>query len=164
MDEDRDQRWRLISQRRLVIPSTQMKIDSTGSRNGTTDHPTTRVRQLLIRTCASDAQHRDCIGTEAGFHAICIELGVAAVVHPASNWKSRAHRSPVLATRSPLPYPQHNQTIVRSMVALIAAVSGPERVRSGTWATIRFAENCGGLSFLSVRMDKLQARTTYRDC
>ncbi|MCO8122612.1 hypothetical protein NHH03_12770 [Stieleria sp. TO1_6] len=116
-----------------------MKIGFTGSRNGMTEQQRTRFWQLLNQTCASEAHHGDCVGADADFHAICVELGVAVVVHPPSNSKSRAHCSPVSATRPPLPYLQRNQTIVRSTVALIAAVSGAERVRSGTWATIRFA-------------------------
>ncbi|TWU06515.1 hypothetical protein [Stieleria varia] len=116
-----------------------MKIGFTGSRNGMTEQQRTRFRQLLNQTCASEAHHGDCVGADADFHAICVELGVAVVVHPPSNSKSRAICSPVSERRPPLPYLQRNQTIVRSTVALIAAVSGPERVRSGTWATIRFA-------------------------
>jgi hypothetical protein len=61
------------------------------------------------------------------------------VVHPPSIEKSRAGCRPVFSTRPPLPYLQRNQNIVRATVVLIAGVSRPERVRSGTWSTVRFA-------------------------
>ena len=116
-----------------------MKIGFTGSRNGMTKQQRTCISQLLNQTYASEAHHGDCFGADADFHAICVELGVAVVVHPPANPKSIAGCNPVSATRFPLPYLQRNQNIIRSTAALIAAVSGPERVRSGTWATIRFA-------------------------
>ncbi|MDA8745234.1 hypothetical protein N9N28_11420 [Rubripirellula amarantea] len=116
-----------------------MKIGFTGSRNGMTKEQKDYIGELLKQLAPTEAHHGDCVGADADFHAICVELGVAVVVHPPSNAKSRARCIPVSATRPPLPYLQRNQYIVRSSAALIAAVSGPERVRSGTWATIRFA-------------------------
>lgn len=130
---------RPISRSIPITKSTRMKTGFTGSRNGMTDIQRTTIKLWLVQTCASEAHHGDCIGADADFHAICVELGVDVVVHPPSKEKSRANCRPVSATRLPLPYLQRNQRIVRSTVALIAAVSGPERVRSGTWATIRFA-------------------------
>jgi len=116
-----------------------MQIGFTGSRNGMTQEQNQCIEELLQQLAPTEAHHGDCIGADADFHAIGVELGVDVVVHPPSNKKSLANCSPVSATRLPLPYLQRNQSIVRSTFALIAAVSGPERVRSGTWATIRIA-------------------------
>lgn len=114
-------------------------IGFTGSRNGTMEKQRNTIKQLLQEMQASEAHHGDCVGADADFHAICVDAGVPVVVHPPSNAKARAHCTPVTATRPSLPYLARNQHLVRSTAILIATVSGPERVRSGTWATIRVA-------------------------
>jgi predicted Rossmann fold nucleotide-binding protein DprA/Smf involved in DNA uptake len=45
--------------------------------------------------------------------------------------------------REPLPYLERNHAIVNESDFLIAAPDGPETLRSGTWATVRYARKVG---------------------
>jgi hypothetical protein len=83
--------------------------------------------------------HGDCIGADADFHTIALSRGLSIVIHPPENPVKRAYCSPGQVMR-PKPYLDRNHDIVDSCTLLIACPStDEEEVRSGTWATIRYA-------------------------
>jgi hypothetical protein len=66
-------------------------------------------------------------------------LGVGHVEsHPPTDDRMRAF-APSDHIGQPLPYLKRNEAIVIASDVLIAAPDSPERKRSGTWATVRFA-------------------------
>lgn len=123
------------------------KIGFTGTRNGMTDVQKERVRDRLKRNQASELHHGDCIGADEEAHGIALALGVDVVVHPPTDNRARAHCD-VGTVLAPLPYLKRNHAIVDACDLMLAAPDGPERQRSGTWATIRYARKQGKVVIL----------------
>lgn len=87
------------------------------------------------------------IGADADFHAILVELGIASAIYPCTIASKRAHcrLGPAGGTiHVPQPPLERNCIMVRRCNVLIATPRGfAEELRSGTWATIRFARKIG---------------------
>jgi hypothetical protein len=116
-----------------------MKIGFTGTRNGMTAEQRTAVRALLLETPGTGV-HGDCIGADADFDAICKELGYETYCLPCDLDDMRAHCTEARA--EPTAPMQRNRAIVAQADRMIACPPNFERIKrgSGTWATIRFAE------------------------
>lgn len=126
-----------------------MRIGFTGSQKGMTEHQKSEVKRILASHEADVTQihHGGCIGADAQFHEICFTFGRASfipIVHPASDVSPSkvAKLEPPDATYLPAkPALVRNRVIVDSSDVIIATPGqGYEVVRSGTWATIRYAE------------------------
>lgn len=100
-----------------------------------------------------EIHHGDCIGADAEFHEICIKRwphALHVVLHPPLNPRKRAFCT--YSNQSEVPakdYLERNREIVDAVDEMIA---GPkeleEQLRSGTWATVRYARKqkvTGGL-------------------
>lgn len=114
----------------------------TGTQRGMAPRQLKTVRKLLWN---ADTLHLgDCVGADAEAHAEAVALGVSTVGHPPLRWPKRAWCA-YTEEREPKDYIARNHCIVNEGVhGLIAAPSGwVEEVRSGTWATIRFARKLG---------------------
>ena len=88
----------------------------------------------------TEAHHGDCIGADEQFHNICVELGIPVVIHPPENDSKRAfcQSGTILA---PKDYIARNHDIVDAVEYMIATpFEFNEQLRSGTWATIRYAK------------------------
>ena len=86
-----------------------------------------------------EVHHGDCLGGDAEFHAICLDLEFEIHIHPPLIPKNRAFCHPADFTYTPKAYLSRNHDIVDACDILIAAPAKPETRRSGTWATIRYA-------------------------
>lgn len=90
----------------------------------------------------TEVHHGDCIGADAAFVEIMRDLCPAAKVisHPPTNPTKRAFvKSDV--TMAAKDYLKRNKEIVANSDLIIAAPKGSkEEIRSGTWATIRYAQ------------------------
>jgi hypothetical protein len=82
--------------------------------------------------------HGDCVGGDEELAGMARALGYLLVAHPPTDERLRAfvESDRVLPA---LPYLERNRAIVHSAGLLLACPDGPERKRSGTWSTIRFA-------------------------
>lgn len=125
-----------------------MKIGFTGSQKGMTEFQLKEVELILISNerSVTEVHHGGCIGADELFHQLCLKLGLPIpIVHPASDvsplkW---AHL-PVATYRLALPALKRNRDIVDSSDLMIATPSqNHEVLRSGTWATIRYAKSIG---------------------
>ena len=88
--------------------------------------------------------HGDCIGSDAEAHDIALSLGFYMVIHPPINESKRAFRTGHILKRKS--YLIRNRGIVDSTDRLLATPNEDyERLRSGTWSTIRYAKKCGKL-------------------
>ena len=119
-----------------------MRIGVTGSRN---DRPVSVIERLqarLVEMGATELHHGDCVGFDRQAHEVAAALGLRIVVHPPTINSLRAYceASEVLP---PLDYLARNRAIVDAVDYLIAAPDGPERQRSGTWSTVRYAKSRG---------------------
>lgn len=122
-----------------------LHIGFTGTRNGMTQRQKDEVEAILSDEVETKVHHGDCVGADAEVDELAEMIGVGpCIIHPPTDSKARAwcHSDTIL---QPRPYLQRNRSIVDQTIFLIAAPSGPEKVRSGTWSTIRYAKSKGRL-------------------
>ena len=119
-------------------------IGFTGTRNGITKDQERRIVQLAILLEIHEFHHGDCIGSDIKAHKVIKKLNanIKIIIHPPSYTGCRAYcRGNIILT--PLPYLDRNRDIVDSSDILIATPDTKERVRSGTWSTVRYARRKG---------------------
>jgi hypothetical protein len=118
-------------------------IGFTGSRTTPTDGQLTWLRTELItlkHVGYTEFHHGDCIGSDEAAHQIAHDVGLRTIVHPPINpkWRAWCSGDVILPEKDFVP---RNHDIVDSCMTLLALPAGPEKLRSGTWATIRYALN-----------------------
>lgn len=117
-------------------------IGFTGTQQGMSNAQLETLRKLLDSVDAISGQefhHGDCIGADAQAFQIAKQLDYVTVCHPPLNPSKRAftQNSRQLPVK---PYLDRNRDIVDASEMLIATPKGmQEELRSGTWATIRYA-------------------------
>lgn len=119
-----------------------MIVAMTGSQSGATPAQLDWFRQRLVDLGATELRHGDCIGADALAHTVARELGLRVVIHPPTRSDKRAYcnADAVLPAR---PYLDRNKDLVNAAGYLLALPDGPERTRSGTWSTVRYAQRIG---------------------
>lgn len=117
-----------------------MTCGFTGTQHGMTPRQLKAVRQLLWHI--NQLHLGDCIGADAQAYAEAVALGVSTIAHPPTEKRKRAFLTYDFE-REPKPYLDRNKQIALEGVdGLIAAPFGyTEELRSGTWATVRYARN-----------------------
>ncbi len=120
----------------------------TGTQVGCKAPQVERLRRV-VRALASLAEgsftfhHGDCIGGDETLHGVVRELGHRIELHPPLNWSKRAWctlRDGEVA-HEPDEYIPRNHAIVDATSLLVATPreESGEELRSGTWATVRYA-------------------------
>lgn len=117
-------------------------VGFTGTQRGMTPAQEAGVERLLRGLSPERVHHGDCIGADAEFHHLATNAGMWIVVHPPENQAKQALCRGDEA-RPQKSYLARNHDIVDESEMLIAAPSGPEELRSGTWATVRYARKVG---------------------
>ena len=123
-------------------------VGFTGTRTGMTK----AQREAVQRELAADGKdapviefhHGDCVGADAQAHEIAVESKISVFLHPPTGDKLRAFCESDFAY-VPKPYLDRNKDIVNDTDYMLACPRGEETVRSGTWATIRYAVSKGKL-------------------
>ena len=120
-----------------------MILGFTGTRDGTSLKQFGAITALLQETMPSEIHHGGCIGADAGLHAVARKLGIRIILHPPVITKYQ-----VILTadevRPAEPYLVRNHNIVDEVEGLVACPAQRQEVlRSGTWATIRYARKKG---------------------
>lgn len=87
---------------------------------------------------ATAFHHGDCVGSDQQAHEIAVRLGLWTVAHPPTSSGLRAY-CVCDETRSAYPFLVRNRHIAQETSVLIATPDTPERIRSGTWSTVRYA-------------------------
>jgi hypothetical protein len=89
---------------------------------------------------SNDFHFGDCIGADAQAFDIAVEFNFCTFAHPGPNNEKRAFK-PATVVLDELPNLVRNRVIVDTCAMLIATPKeSHEIVRSGTWATIRYAQ------------------------
>lgn len=122
---------------------------------GTKHEPTDKQKQWLnaeILKGTTELHHGACLGADAAAHWIALKYRIPVRVHPPED-KSWAMNLGALnpyangrsvAVFEEKPYLVRNRDIVDTCDKLIALPRGPkEWLRSGTWATVRYALKIG---------------------
>lgn len=117
----------------------------TGTRAGLTPHQQKELDMIFSSQPDSALLHGDCVGADAEAHAIALKHGRSIFIHPGPD-KQRAFCKGAVRVSEPQPYLKRNHTIVDQCDELIACPrTHKEELRSGTWATIRYAHKSGKL-------------------
>ena len=118
-----------------------MHVGFTGTRHGMTHDQAVAVHSLLVSRGATCLHHGDCLGADLQAHMMALALELDTVLHPPSDSKYRAFcRALTEHDHEPAPYIYRNHRIVDASVEVYAAPrQSHEVLRSGTWATIRYA-------------------------
>jgi len=114
------------------------KIGFTGTQVGMT---VAQVVSLMkhLRLLEGEFHHGDCVGADEQASEAASGFGLKTVSHPPDNPSKRAF-SENDETKEEKPYLKRNHDIVDTTDYLIATPRGTaEEVRSGTWATVRYA-------------------------
>jgi hypothetical protein len=119
-----------------------MKIGFTGTSKIAI--PEAQLLGVLNQLNLGDELHfGDCINADAQVWSLAIRRGIWTIAHPPADPKLRA-RCAADEVREPRPYIQRNHDIVNECDHLVAAPrTYLEEMRSGTWATVRYAALCG---------------------
>jgi len=129
-----------------------MEIGFTGSRHGMSASARAKVQALFMIhwtiNSANTLRHGDCTGSDEEAFKIAKALGFLTYAYPASNvserWLAKTKSDLVMV---PLPALERNTIIVSESTILIATVQGftsnQAQMRSGTWATVRYAKKEG---------------------
>lgn len=127
-----------------------MKIGFTGTQKGMTNHQKARLVTVLTalfpdgagandRYIASQFHHGDCIGADWEAASIARTFGFWIVGWPPTDPSKRGWFTSD-NEHIPAPYLERNRSIVDATERLIACPKeNEETLRSGTWATIRYA-------------------------
>lgn len=120
-----------------------MAIGFTGTQKGLTQKQRDSLFLLLNEHKRTDFRHGDCIGADAEAHIFARNAGHKIIIHPPIDKSKQAfcRGDGYVAAKD---YLDRNHDIVRASQWIIACPKGfAEELRSGTWATIRFAKKLG---------------------
>lgn len=128
------------------VVGINMKIGFTGTKRGMSCDQYGKFKSILKEHPYGELHHGDCIGSDYEAHILALFLKMAVIVHPPINPKSRAFcgdsNAPgaKVSILNPKEYLERNHDIVDTCDILIATpAQSKEVLRSGTWATIRYA-------------------------
>lgn len=119
------------------------KVGFTGTQQGCTQAQKSvlRLRLSIMREQSAQCEfhHGDCIGADADAYYEAVAAFFATICHPPIEKSKRAFTVNDL-THEPKEYLERNRDIVNDTFGLIACPkSFMEELRSGTWATVRYA-------------------------
>ena len=122
-----------------------MKVGFTGTREGLTEYQRGKLAKVLsdMRDTYSVFVHGDCVGADEQAHRIAKSLGYIIEVYPPKNPRLRAFCEATIV-HEPDDYLSRNRKIVDTVDFLIACPKQEKEIlRSGTWATVRYARKRG---------------------
>lgn len=122
-----------------------MILGFTGTQKGMTKEQMLTVINLLVHALdVEHGHHGDCIGADNEFHDLLLHYfqHISISVHPPEDQRRACGRVAVGQGRRmhPLPFIVRNRNIVDAADVMLATPEQPvEKLRSGTWATIRYS-------------------------
>jgi hypothetical protein len=128
----------------MEVSIAVFKIGFTGTKQGMKSEQLEALEKLLAilrnRSDFLEFHHGDCKGADAQAHILAMNLGFKIVIHPPKNPKTRAfckgHE-----IREEKEYSVRDHDIVDECDQLIVVPKlRKEELRSGTWATYRYAK------------------------
>ncbi len=120
----------------------KVSVGFTGTQRGMTGPQRESVVRLLGSLKPGAVHHGDCVGADTTFHDLCNRQGIPIIIHPPLQGRKRAMCNGRNVTiLAPKAFLARNRDIVDASDVLIAApFEEKEVLRSGTWATVRYAE------------------------
>ncbi len=141
-------------------------IGFTGTQQGCTEKQLATLVGLLRRLSVGGAarlRHGSCIGADEQAHAVARRIGLGVFKHPPSD-ASKMAECPMLPgeeTAPPDEYLKRNRAIVDNCAILVATPKEEdgETLRSGTWATVRYARKQGRIVYIIRPSGRTQLET-----
>ena len=115
-----------------------VKIGFTGTRHGMSDIQIQEFKNIIQAKNFKEFHHGMCVGSDKQAHDFIISKKIKTVGHPPKYKKFVADCHCDILMKS-YDYLKRNKNIVDETDILIAAPDTKERVRSGTWSTVRYA-------------------------
>lgn len=120
-----------------------MRIGFTGTRDGMTFPQAQALWRYLGQVDSADGRiqfhHGDCLGADADAHSIALHYDFSIIGHPPVESSGRAFCE-FDEVRPAQPFLKRNHEIVdETEILLVAPKTKEEQLRSGTWATYRYA-------------------------
>lgn len=138
-----------------TIPPSDVRVGFTGTRRALLTSEQAWVRRVLTELHRPGAQfhHGDCVGADWFAQGVASELDYYTVAHPGEDTRFRAYTANdyTMPARSAL---ERDHQIVFHSTVLVAVPREREVLRSGTWATVRFARYIGGRSIRNWWIEK----------
>jgi Na+-transporting NADH:ubiquinone oxidoreductase subunit NqrF len=121
-----------------------MKVGFTGTQEGMTEKQKQYFDALISKADIKEFHHGDCIGADTDAHNIISKRKEIQIhIHPPDNDSKRAYNESDYVYEHK-PYLERNHDIVDAVDVMIATPkTEQEELRSGTWATIRYARKAG---------------------
>lgn len=122
-----------------------MIVGFTGTRKGMTRAQRYTIQFMFSSSKrAKSAIHGDCMGADNDFHNIVMKAGLDVTLRPCNLSEQRAYCEGARVIHEPEDPISRNHKIVDESNLMIACPSSRiEKIRSGTWATIRYAKRTG---------------------
>ncbi len=121
-----------------------MILGFTGTRSGMREAQRKRVERIIDELSPSLAVHGDCLGADSQFHTLCRDRRIPIEIYPCNLHNQRAYSEYARHIHPPKDPIVRNHDIVDCCDVLLATPRGSrEVIRSGTWATIRYATKRG---------------------
>ncbi len=114
------------------------KIGFTGTRHGISEEQFKEFKKIIKSKQLDEFHHGMCIGSDKQAHNFVKSEKIKVVGHPPTFKKFMAECDCDIIMK-PYDYLQRNKNIVDETEILIATPDTKERVRSGTWSTVRYA-------------------------
>lgn len=119
----------------------------TGTRAGMTTAQQVSVGRMLDMLGEKHGKrvrgvHGDCVGADAAFDALCAQRGFDRWTFPSNIERYRAHCEKRGAIERGLPADplrRNVKIVAAARLLIVASKSDAEELRSGTWATVRWA-------------------------
>ena len=121
-----------------------MKVGITGTQIGVSKKRMDYVYWYLRLFAPEEFHHGDCVGVDKDSHLIAIGLHIPVFIHPPKDPKKRAWCQNWAKMFSEKPYIDRNHDNVDAVdILLVLPKTMEEELRSGTWATYRYAKKIG---------------------
>jgi hypothetical protein len=122
-----------------------MKIGFTGTQGGMSQHQKEQFVLKMLAMGPTEFHHGDCVGADFEAHELVREfLPIVRIVGHIPEYNGKRAFAKCDELREPLPYLVRNHNIVDAVDFMFAAPkANAEEMRSGTWATVRYARKTG---------------------
>ena len=116
------------------------ELGFTGTQRGMTKKQLFAVMNIMQDSSYETGHHGDCIGADWEFHQLCRFKKMAVVGHPPRNQSKRAFCTFDVTMPSKEYIPRNHDIVDASGLVIVAPGEMKEVLRSGTWATYRYAK------------------------
>lgn len=143
-------------------------VGVTGTESKVTNEQALSLKRLLKHLLPIELHHGDCVGADQLADRFARAFGIPVVIHPPKNKSRRAFcesrtYGDTRRVYAPLEYLERDRAIARAVEVLIALPdTAIEQLRSGTWATVRYAREYQKKVFVCLPNGLIEFRCVWK--